>query len=245
MRQAEHHAFHIFDGSDRLSMAAVNENTEMMDSLLKDAEDGILLRGRIQTGSYEGRKACQAIQSYSGYAGSGPFKTSFGRPNDSGDDVVITVDFEPKILMVSAYRAAPVSWSGTLHQSVLGSDGNYYPSTYYASLSGLERQSYRQVILHGLEVCQADLHIKEPGVLTTPYPASRQHMGWITSRESGGTYDMQETGVTNAVRIDTLVKFGVTEDGKHTVTIKGANSNYGTHNYADIAGMTYHWTAIG
>lgn len=244
----------LFEPEERISLAALNDNTERVDEALQTHEGALTIRAKMQTGSWAGQTACAAPESYTVYSashGSKKLTGTLGSPAGSSRDIVLTLDFEPSVVVVSGHMEEDVNWSGYLLSTTQNTDGTYASTYSKFTHAGREYISYRQVIHSGQRVGHGEVTARFPAVATTSfYGGSTQKVGWadscIQTYYNSGSFGAEfDASAPVPCQIPTLVEFGTTEDGKYTVTIKGANSDYGTENYADIEGMTYHWVAFG
>lgn len=257
MNKTDNYGLLLFEGADPISRKAFNENTGKVDEALHGHDEALAIRPKMQTGSWVGSTPCAAPEKYSVYSTSyGSTKEvtgSLGIPAGSSRDIVLTLDFEPSVVMISGHMEADVNWSGYL-KGVNITTESYYQTYTAFTLSGKEYLNYRQVICKGQPVGSAEVSARFPAIETTyDYYAnlSAQSAGWAVSYDGGVPYYSgmfrMDTDAKAPVpcQIPALVEFGTTDDGKYTVTIKGGSSVYGTENYADIEGMTYNWAAFG
>lgn len=258
MNKTDNYGLLLFEGADPVSRKAFNENTGKVDEALHGHDEALAIRPKMQTGSWVGSTPCAAPEKYSVYAASygGTSKQvtgSLGAPVGSSRDIVLTLDFEPSVVVVSGHMEADVSWSGYL-KGITTTTESYYQTYTAFTHSGKEYLNYRQVICKGQPVGSAEVSARFP-VIKQDYNSYAslyaQSADWAVSYDGGisfysGVFHMDaDAKAPVPCQIPALVEFGTTDDGKHTVTIKGGSSVYGTENYADIEGMTYNWAAFG
>lgn len=246
MRQTENFKLSLFDGSDPVSMAAMNANMEAVDAALraqsdratqtsKDNAEQFELRAKIATGSYVGTTATKNPQTF--YDASGKaFTQNFGAAVNSEKDVTISLDFVPKVFHVAASRSAYVSWSGRLYGELGYEEYGYYTAT----LTGHELQAAKMTAYYGSELTETYYACRYPAKISSG-SSDRFRFYYTTPGASSVIY----SGDFGPYPFMTRVTFTENDDGTCTVTIHGADSTRGTENYLDIEGMTYHWVAIG
>lgn len=220
MKNAEHHELRLFELTDSLSLREFNHNTELVDTLLKNAEDGLAVRARVASGTYTGQTACYR-ETFSDDKGVS-FTQSLGYPR--AGSVTLELDFEPLLVVISGSRSAAVNWSATLRTSSQYGD---ISSTH--DLVGTEEQSYRLTFARGQSAVRGDLYIHLPEIYTN---GTYRYVGFggISTTLGGMDKFLENDEVAR-------VTFGTTEDGKHTVTIENC--------YGDMGGMEYRWFALG
>ena len=222
MKNAEHHELRLFELTDSLSLREFNHNTELVDTLLKNAEDGLAVRARVASGTYTGQTACNR-NTYSDDKGVS-FTQSLGYPR--AGSVTLELDFEPLLVVISGSRSAAVNWSASFKRS----DSDYLYDT--TTLAGTEEQSYRLTLARGESAVRGNMYLHLPKIITdVSHNRSVGFGGFITNLSGYGIDEFRENDE------DARVTFGTTAEGKHTVTIENC--------YGDMGGMEYRWFALG
>lgn len=242
MKRTTYFYLNLPEGHDPVSKEPINANMRTLDELLGNPVTGINGRAKIAFGTYTGATPCAAPATYTSDDGK-TFRCNFGTPVSSTSNKVITLDFEPLVLLISGSRFADISWSGRLKDS---SD-----KFYDAAISGLEYQSFQQTILCGSSFSECVLKIKAPA-LNTKYGVGSETFDWDLASESGSKLNMSERhadGQSGAKFISRIMNSYTpghnSTAAKYSVIIEGDNDAEGFRNYADIQGMSYSWVAIG
>lgn len=215
MKKTEHLGLNLPEGSDPLSVRPLNENFAVLDG-------EVASRGKVAQGSYVGGTPAKAPLVCMDYYKQ-MFTRALGEPNGRGEDLTITLDFMPKLFFLTGVLEKTVEWNEVTTGGVVG-DNEVLSETVP---TGVEYQLFDMAADLSRALCPVEFRSRYP---------------WVWFNESN-FYEFawkEECGESRS-----RVEAADNGDGTCTLVIRGADEEYGTVNYADVEGMTYHWIAIG
>lgn len=203
------------EGGDPLSVGPLNKNFELLDG-------EVTRRGKVAQGSYTGGTSAQTPASCMDYYKQ-KFTRGLGEPNSRAEDLTITLDFVPKLFVLTGTLETEVAWESV----TTGGDVGDNPAIFETSPSGVEYQLFDMTAHLGRALCPVEFHSRYP---------------WVWFNENNlYEFAWKEVCAEGCCRVEAADN----GDGTCTLTIRGVEEAYGTVNWADVEGMTYHWTAIG
>lgn len=266
MQESTNFGLKLFDGADPFSRLVFNQNwnlldeviktqreevdsalqerAEEVDSVLKDHAEDLVKRSKVLVGSYVGTEPVATDSFYddgsaNGYGTTTTFTNKLGLAKSSTDDVVLAdVDFEPGLIVVSAYDESAYTYTGV--ESYF--DGAELHKT-AKTVSGKETRTFA--------LMSAKTSAVVPFVFEQIGPGFIHRNMAITQAKftQGNKKPIGANGSEIEYNLPWLIGKAFVQvtpvNGKWRVTIKGANQEYNTENFANIAGMTYNWMILG
>ena len=203
------------EGGDLISVDPLNRNFERLEEVLEG-------RAQVARGSYVGGTAAQTPETCRDYYYRAHTR-GLGNPNSRAGDLKITLGFEPKLFIMTGVLEKNMDWGKVATGKVV--EGETVPVELFPT--GVEYQLFDMTASAERRLCPVQFRSRYPWVWLNE--RNLYEFGWKeTCEESRCLVEVSDNG-----------------DGTYTVAVRGTDAEYGTVNYADVAGMTYRWTAIG